>query len=98
MDGSANAQTVTVLSRKLGDLSTSLQEWSGATIGNVAKTIKKLEKELAVLQNDPRRLAPSHAEIKTSDRLVELYHMEEIMQRQRSRVDWLTDGDSYILS
>ena len=28
-----------------------------------------------------------------TDRLVELYHKEEILEKQRSRVDWLTHGD-----
>ena len=91
--GSPAGQSVMQLSKKLGDLSASLRQWSGATIGCVGKEIKKLKKELATLQNDPRRLSPSHAEIKIMGRLVELYHMEEIKQLQRSLIDCISDGD-----
>ena len=52
-----------------------------------------LKRELEVLQSVPGRLQPSHLEIKVTDRLVELYHREEILEKQRSRVDWLTHGD-----
>lgn len=41
----------------------------------------------------PGRTAPSHAELKATDRLVELYHREEILWRQRARLEWLVHGD-----
>lgn len=91
--GTRGSQSATVLSQKLGNLSASLRQWSGANIGCVSREIKKLKKELALLHNDPKCLSPSHVEIKITNQLVEFYHMEEILQRQRSRVDWLVDGD-----
>ncbi|XP_073367662.1 uncharacterized protein [Aegilops tauschii subsp. strangulata] len=79
---------------KLKDLSENLYGWERHTFGNVKKEIKQLTKQLEVLKNVPGRIEPSHLEIKVVDRLVELYHREEILSRQRSRVDWLTYGDS----
>ena len=38
-------------------------------------------------------VGPSLLEINVNDKLVELYHREEIMWRQRSRVQWLSEGD-----
>jgi hypothetical protein len=53
---------------------------------------KKLKADLEVMRSLPGRVGPSHAEIKTSERLVELFHREEIMWRQRSRIEWLSAG------
>ncbi|XP_073355427.1 uncharacterized protein [Aegilops tauschii subsp. strangulata] len=79
---------------KLKDLSENLYTWDRHTFGNVKKEIKQLAKQLEVLKNVPGRTEPSHLEIKVVDRLVELYHREEILSRQRLRVDWLTYGDN----
>jgi hypothetical protein len=58
-----------------------------------AKKLKKFKQELVRLRGLPMRVGPSHVEIKISDRLVELYHREEIMWKQRSRKEWLSQGD-----
>ena len=42
---------------------------------------------------DPNRLGPSQAELKTIERINELHHREEIMWRQRSRIQWMAEGD-----
>jgi len=39
------------------------------------------------------RIGPSHTELKINEKLVELYHREELMWRQRSRLEWLASGD-----
>ncbi|XP_073360371.1 uncharacterized protein [Aegilops tauschii subsp. strangulata] len=41
----------------------------------------------------PGRSGPNHLETKVMDRLVELYHREEILWRQRARIEWLSHGD-----
>lgn len=49
--------------------------------------------ELERLRGDPARVGPSHLELKINEKLVELYHREELMWRQRSRIQWLSAGD-----
>lgn len=60
---------------------------------SVRHEIKALKKELDKLRGDPLRTAPTHAELKINERLIELYHREEIMWRQRARIEWLSSED-----
>jgi hypothetical protein len=78
---------------KLKGLAGDLKQWGTGTFGNVRKEIRELKKDLEQLRNLPQRVGPSHAEIKINDCLVELYHREVIMWRQRSCIEWLSQGD-----
>jgi hypothetical protein len=73
-------------------VATSLAQWSKDTFGSVRKKIQKLERRLKSL-----RLAPwdsSDSEAKAIElELCELFEREEVMARQRSRVEWLKEGD-----
>lgn len=85
--------SVQEISTKLQTLAEGLWGWDKHTFGHVRSEIRKLQRELEILKNVPGRDGPSHRELKINERLVELYLREEILMRQRSRVDWLTDGD-----
>ena len=53
---------------------------------------KSLKQELDRL-HDPLRTAPTDAEQKINEKLIEMYHREEIMWRQRAKIRWLSAGD-----
>lgn len=70
------------IKQKLATLSQSLRRWDRDTFGLVRSEIKKLKLELGRLRGDPACTGPSHAEQKVHERLVKLYHREEIMWLQ----------------
>ena len=91
--GVAPALRLVDLHDKLKKVASNLGKWNRDTFGSVRKEIKKLTAELERLRSEPGRTGPSHLEIKLNDKLVELYHREELMWRQRSRIEWLASGD-----
>lgn len=91
--GATATDSVAGIQSKLLLLSGDLTTWDRIHFGNVRQEIKQLKKELDNLRAATGRFAPSHAETKITDRLVELYHREEILWRQRARLEWLAHGD-----
>ena len=87
------ATTLHGLHDKLVTGAKGLTGWGRTIFGHISLELKKLNEELAKLQAEPSRLGPSHAEIKITDRIVELNHHEEIMWQQRSRIRRLSAGD-----
>lgn len=77
----------------LSRMATSLKHWSSRTFGSIRKEIKKLERQLAMLRSSSATPAFSVEERRIERKLCDLFECEEIMARQRSRVDWLQAGD-----
>lgn len=74
------------LQEKLKQLSGNLSRWDRQTFGNVRREIKRMKHELEILQGVVVRSGPSAQELKITEQLMELYHREEILWKQRSRV------------
>ncbi|XP_071678431.1 uncharacterized protein [Lolium perenne] len=81
------------LERKLKGLSQSLSDWGRDTFGSVCRELRDLRRQLTHLRLAPDRASPSYQELKVVERIVELQHREEVMWRQRSRIQWLAEGD-----
>jgi hypothetical protein len=76
----------------LHSVANSLGQWSKDTFGSVQQKIRSLEKHLKYLRLAPWRGTDDEA--RTVEReLCELFEREEIMARQRSRIEWLKEGD-----
>jgi hypothetical protein len=81
----------------LGDIKNSLrkvmlelQSWSKRKCKNVGREIEKCKKNLASLMEANTDLLAIH---QASDRLNELLYREEMLWLQRSRINWLKEGD-----
>jgi hypothetical protein len=87
------ASSLEELQDKIKSVTSSLRSWGSNTFGCVLKESRSLRAKLKEMREDPVRMDPTHAELKIVDRLVEIDHREEVMWRQRSRVQWLAEGD-----
>ncbi|KAK1607761.1 hypothetical protein QYE76_031434 [Lolium multiflorum] len=71
----------------------SLQRWSRDTFGSVKRKIQAMERKLRHLRQSPVSAESLAQEREVEQQLCELFECEEIMARQRSRVEWLKEGD-----
>ena len=92
-EGSEGPRNIQSVWSNLKKMAGSLQKWSMSTFGSVRKEIKKLERWLAILRSSCTTMVYSEEERSIERKLCELFECEEIMARQRSRVDWLQEGD-----
>jgi len=92
-DASARPSNLQNTWANLNKMARHLAEWNRKSFGSPHKEIRKLERRLARLRNDSATRPYSQEERDIERRLCELFEREEIMARQRSRVDWLKAGD-----
>uniref|UniRef100_A0A8I6Y3E3 Reverse transcriptase domain-containing protein n=1 Tax=Hordeum vulgare subsp. vulgare TaxID=112509 RepID=A0A8I6Y3E3_HORVV len=70
-----------------------LKVWSRASFGSVSRDIKRMERALHYLRRHSMSGSNLREEQQLERQLCELFEREEIMARQRSRVEWLRAGD-----
>uniref|UniRef100_A0ACD5ZWQ4 Uncharacterized protein n=1 Tax=Avena sativa TaxID=4498 RepID=A0ACD5ZWQ4_AVESA len=70
-----------------------LRDWSRSTFGSVRKQIRKLEQRLFFLRGQAVTEEYVKEERVIEQKLCDLFECEDIMAHQRSRVDWLREGD-----
>jgi hypothetical protein len=77
----------------LQDVQSSLRSWEQDVFGSVWKSLASLRQELEVVRGNSIGAGPSKRERQIMARISEMLSREEIMERQRSRLDWLKDSD-----
>jgi hypothetical protein len=85
--------TLEDLQHKISNLSSELVRWGRNSVGSVQAEIRSLQHELDQLWCTPDRLEPGQREQEVVSKLRLLLEQEEVMWRQRSRVQWLAAGD-----
>lgn len=80
------------LAERLRSVTKDLREWSRDNFGQVTKQLEELRGEVDMLEReDP--IQNWEAIIKAKKNLDELLYREEMMWLQRSRINWLREGD-----
>lgn len=78
---------------RLQTVAVKLQKWGHESFGSVRQEIKQLEHKLKMIRLQPCSAANDMSAYRAERRLCELFEREEIIARQRSRVEWLKEGD-----
>lgn len=90
----AHCSSLQELNRKLTRLTNALRQWSATCFGAVRRELINMRKKLESLRASPQRTGPSEEEKKIEENIVLLNLQEEIMWKQRSRIQWLNEGDN----
>jgi hypothetical protein len=81
------------VAERLGHMQQTLRKWSANKFGNVKKKMRKARVEFEKERNRALYRGPSNPEKQLAANMAELLRQEEVMANQRSRVDWLKEGD-----
>ncbi|KAL9663716.1 hypothetical protein QQ045_019107 [Rhodiola kirilowii] len=82
------------ISEKLSHLSQHLQIWNKKSFGNVGNQLRRLKEELIEVRQGMCTRASSEKEKSITNDIDEWLIREESMWAQRSRVNWLSEGDN----
>ncbi|KAL9690755.1 hypothetical protein QQ045_011163 [Rhodiola kirilowii] len=83
----------TTLTDALTSCAQSLKEWNNSTYGKVEKRIDAIKEKLGNLKNCVRTKGVVDEEQNLSEELDEWLARKDFLWRQRSRVEWLREGD-----
>jgi hypothetical protein len=76
----------------LHSVAASLKKWGRDSFGAIKNKINRLERKLKAMRLGTEDGTPAELQLIEKE-LCELFEREEVMARQRSRVDWLKEGD-----
>lgn len=82
-----------VVHSNLKDMQVSLRGWERDQFGSVRHDLSSLRRKLEEIRARSLHTGPSREEQEIMRQLAEVLAREEIMEKQRSRVDWLQAGD-----
>jgi hypothetical protein len=77
----------------LGHMQRTLQSWSKEHFGNIRRKLKRARVEFEKERQKALHRGSSNREKQLAAQIAELLRKEEVMAKQRSRVDWLKEGD-----
>ncbi|KAH6796646.1 hypothetical protein C2S52_021200 [Perilla frutescens var. hirtella] len=83
----------TSLKRRLNDCQEPLQAWKSSHFGNVTKQLADCRKELEGLQSASNNIHTVDYQKIVEAKIQDLLCKEEVMWKQRSRINWLVEGD-----
>ena len=81
------------VTESLSKMQSSLSSWDRDVFGSVKRKVASLKQELEDERTNTLYRGPTACEKNLMDQLSEALAREEIMERQRSRVEWLREGD-----
>ncbi|CAM8915205.1 unnamed protein product [Rhodiola kirilowii] len=81
------------LKEKLSACMSHLSQWNGLVFGKMKDKIKKIKEEIQHIRVSVRSEESVRREAKLSEELDEWLEREELYWRQRSRAEWLKNGD-----
>lgn len=89
----ADIQNLAQLNSSLNRMQSEFQYWDRSVFGHVKKTLARLRSELEKERRRLLRSGPSRNERRLMAQISELLAREEELEKQRSRLTWLKDGD-----
>ncbi|XP_062213692.1 uncharacterized protein LOC133914648 [Phragmites australis] len=92
-DPGSGSHDLSDVSDALMSLQSSLKSWDREVFGSVKKQVKELCDELEVERSSTLYRGPTETERSLFAKLADVLAREEIMERQRSRISWLKEGD-----
>jgi len=89
-----HCSSIKELNQKLNRLTSAIQQWSATSFCAVRKELRTLRKKIEIIRTNQQRTGPSNEEKEVEEKIIMLSLQEEIMWKQRSRIQWLTEGDN----
>lgn len=77
----------------LGDLQSVLRQWDRDVFASVRNELRGLRRRMDELRHQSVRRGPTREECEIAKCIAELLAREEVMEKRRSRVDWMRDGN-----